>query len=57
MRSELIAIDVLWKHACESEPVRLVSVLARNRYEVRKLEFFRDGRVGFAHETMSVLGT
>ena len=41
-------IDVHWRHQEASEPVRLVSELDANRYEVRKLEFFLDGRVGFA---------
>ncbi|WP_414056270.1 DUF6881 domain-containing protein [Paraburkholderia hospita] len=27
-----------------------MSLLDRNCYEIRKLEFFRDGRVGFADE-------
>ncbi|WP_174931223.1 DUF6881 domain-containing protein [Burkholderia lata] len=53
----MIAIDVAWKHAFEAEPIRLVSVLDRDRYEVRKLEFFRDGRVGFADEARSSHGT
>ena len=57
MRNELAAIDVMWKRAFETEPVRLVSVLDRDRYELRKLEFFRDGRVGFADETGTSLGT
>ncbi|WP_431822923.1 DUF6881 domain-containing protein [Burkholderia sp. F1] len=57
MRDELIAIDVAWKHAFEAEPVRLISLLDQDRYEVRKLEFFRDGRVGFADATRSMLGT
>lgn len=56
-RNEMIAIDVAWKHVFEAEPVRLVSVLDRNRHEVRKLEFFRDGRVGFADEARSSHGT
>lgn len=56
-RNEMIAIDVAWKHAFETEPVRLVSVLDRDRYEVRKLEFFRDGRVGFADDARSSHGT
>ncbi|CAN0620355.1 conserved protein of unknown function [Burkholderia multivorans] len=57
MRKDLIAIGVVWKHAFEAEPVRLISVLDKDRYEVRKLEFFRDGRVGFADATRSALGT
>ncbi|MEI7297895.1 hypothetical protein WCQ02_41115 [Paraburkholderia tropica] len=57
MEDGLIAIDVAWKHDFDAEPVRLVSVLDRNRYEICKLEFFRDGRVGFADEKRSALGT
>lgn len=54
-------IDVEWKHETANELIRLVSELGENRYEVRKLEFFRDGTVGFAEAiriTMSAeLGT
>lgn len=57
MESALIAIDVRRKHAHEAEPIRLVSVLDGDRYETRKLEFFRDGRVGFAGGARSSLGT
>ncbi|WP_081062398.1 DUF6881 domain-containing protein [Burkholderia cepacia] len=57
MKNALVAIDVAWKHTYEEEPVRLVSVLDGDRYEVRKLEFFRDGSVGFADEIRSSLGT
>ena len=41
-------IDVKWKHDFADEPVRLVSELGEGRYEIRKLEFFRDGTVGCA---------
>jgi len=41
-------IDVTWRHNSEDEPVRLVSEIDVQRYETRKLEFFRDGKVGFA---------
>ena len=57
MRERFIAIDVAWKHDFEAEPVRLLSVLDSNRYEIRKLEFFRDGRVGFADGKRTALGT
>ncbi|MEM5314798.1 hypothetical protein [Paraburkholderia sp. JHI869] len=53
----MIAIDVEWKHDFAAEPVRLVSVLDPDRYELRKLEFFRDGRVGFSDGKRSALGT
>ncbi len=41
-------ISVIWKHNHRDEPVRLVSELDGERFEVRKLEFFDDGTVGFA---------
>jgi hypothetical protein len=41
-------IDVTWFHKLPTVPVRLVSELDDERYEVRKLEFFADGSVGFA---------
>ncbi|CAG2266052.1 DUF6881 domain-containing protein [Burkholderia sola] len=53
MENALVAIDVAWKHTHKDEPIRLVSTLDGDRYEVRKLEFYRDGSVGFADETRS----
>ncbi|MNK38403.1 hypothetical protein D3C87_569920 [compost metagenome] len=44
-------IDVTWFHENKADPVRLMSELDRNGYETRKLEFFIDGGVGFAHVT------
>jgi len=44
-------IDVTWRQDDEEYPFRLVSELNSERYETRKLEFFRDGRVGFASST------
>ena len=41
-------IDVHWVHDSPDAPVRLVSELDAHRFEVRKLEFHRDGRVGWA---------
>ena len=41
-------IDVTWHHSHSDEPIRLVSEIGADGFEVRKLEFFRDGRVGFA---------
>lgn len=50
-------IDVEWVHKSEEEPIRLVSELDESRFEVRKLEFFRDGSVGFASSELTNLGT
>jgi hypothetical protein len=41
-------IDVKWLHENAGDPIRLVSELNLDGYEMRKLEFFRDGSVGFA---------
>ncbi len=41
-------IDVIWKHSHKDEPIRLISELGTDRFELRKLQFFRDGTVEFA---------
>ena len=50
-------IDVQWLHSIAEEPVRLVSELGPDRYETRKIEFWLDGRVGYASETSASEGT
>ena len=50
-------IDVKWLHSNPEDPVRLVSELGPGRFETRKLEFFPDGRVGFAAKVGSTHGT
>ncbi|MES2320209.1 MAG: hypothetical protein V4631_22255 [Pseudomonadota bacterium] len=50
-------IDVKWLHDLEEEPIRLVSELDLDGYETRKLEFFRNGRVGFASAAGASPGT
>lgn len=47
-------IRVIWVHSLAQEPVTLFSELDEDRYEVRKLEIFRDGSVGRASEDASV---
>ena len=44
-------IDVLWESRSSNEPWRLVSLLDSQRFETRKLEFFRSGEVGSASES------
>ena len=46
-------IDVAWRHDDPGDPIRLVSELNDQRYETRKLEFFRDGRVEYASARVS----
>ena len=43
-------IDVDWKHESRKYPSRLVSEIGGDDFEIRKLEFFPDGTVGFATE-------
>src|SRR5689334_2224696 len=50
-------IDVRWLHDHADEPIRLVSELDDQRCEVRKLEFFRNGEVGYASDAIALLGT
>lgn len=50
-------IDVMWHHEGSQDPIRLVSELDAQRYEVRKLEFFRSGAVGFARPGRHSEGT
>jgi hypothetical protein len=49
-------IDVIWHTTDPADPVRLVSELDELGFETRKLEFFRDGAVGYADETTSENG-
>jgi len=55
--SQSIFIDVAWIYDFDAEPIRLVSQLDSERNKVRKLEFFRDGRVGYADGHKSAMGT
>ena len=50
-------IDVQWLHNDEVDPERLVSELNDARFETRKLEFYSDGRGGFADASREVRGT
>ncbi|WP_316874445.1 DUF6881 domain-containing protein [Ralstonia edaphi] len=50
-------IDVQWHHGSNGDPTRLVSELDENRMETRKLEFFVDGRVGYATTDHTAHGT
>ena len=41
-------IQVAWTHSFDDEPVEILSELDDERYEVRKLERFRNGLLTFA---------
>ena len=46
-----------WRHTGDTEPVLLYSELDEYRWEKRKVEVFRDGRHGFADDSVSTGGT
>ena len=50
-------IRVRWLHSSPDDPVELWSELNRNREEIRKVEIWEDGRVGFADEHREAGGT
>lgn len=50
-------IDVLWRHDDADYPHRCVSALNSERWEVRRLEFFRSGAVGSASHAGRTIGT
>lgn len=50
-------VRVGWKHQHPDEPVLLYSELDADRWEVRKVEVFRDGRCGYASADVSSGGT
>jgi hypothetical protein len=50
-------IRVGWKHGHPDEPVVLYSELDDNRFEVRKVEVFRNGECGFASAETASRGT
>lgn len=50
-------IEVEWHHQSKEDPIRLVSEYNSDRLETRKLEFFPNGKVGFATTEESVYGT
>ncbi|WP_444946302.1 DUF6881 domain-containing protein [Microbulbifer sp. VTAC004] len=50
-------IDVDWIQDSEDYPYRLVSEIADDNFETRKLEFFRDGSIGYASDKGSTKDT
>ncbi|WP_226669220.1 DUF6881 domain-containing protein [Microbulbifer aggregans] len=50
-------IDVEWIQDSEDYPNRLVSEIADDNFETRKLEFFANGSVGYASEKGSTKDT
>lgn len=50
-------IDVVWKHLDVDYPIRLISELDEQRFETRKIEVYRDGKVGYARQDKEHNGT
>lgn len=50
-------IKVSWKHSFSDEPVLMYSELDENRNEIRKVEIYRDGIMGYAWKDISMNGT
>ncbi len=50
-------LKVKWNHSFSDEPVLLYSELDRERWEVRKVEVFPSGRMGYAGPGGAIGGT
>lgn len=57
MVKDMTYIKVFWKHTYDDEPVLLYSELDENRDEIRKVEIYRDGMMGYACEDISINGS
>lgn len=49
----MIYLKVHWSHDSENQPVAFYSEMEDDRMEVRKVELFADGSLGFADEKRS----
>jgi hypothetical protein len=49
-------VKVRWIHQVPEDPLLLLSELDDNRYEVRKVEVYADGRMGYADQQTSHFG-
>lgn len=50
-------IKVLWKHDQLEDPVVLLSEIDEDHWELRKIEIYADGRLGYADANREVGGT
>lgn len=53
----MIYLKVVWKHEDQAYPIVLYSELGENRWEVRKVEIFPDGKWTYASESQSTGNT
>lgn len=56
-KSKLKYTRVAWKHDHPEDPVMFYSELDEARWELRKIEVYRDGRVGYASDTEASPGS
>ncbi|MDQ0198242.1 DUF6881 domain-containing protein [Neobacillus ginsengisoli] len=50
-------IYVEWIHNFIDDPVILISEIDENRFEKRKIEIYKNGKIGFAYNNVKVMGT
>ena len=54
-------MKVVWRHSCVEDPVVLWSEISADRFEVRKVDLYSDGRLDYAGDNVStgitMLGT
>jgi hypothetical protein len=53
----MIYFKTTWRHDSDNDPVLIYCELNDARWELRKVEVYRDGRMGFANEKEEYLGT
>lgn len=50
-------IKIRWKHSFDNDPVIIYSEIDDNDWEVRKVEVFKDGNLGFSDGVTEKSGT
>jgi len=55
--SEFSYIRCRWKHDFQAEPIDIWSEITNEGYEERKLEYFRDGTIGYASSEKTTKAT
>lgn len=53
----MIYMKVQWKHSFSNEPIIIYSELNEDRNEIKKVEIYRDGMMGYACQDVSVNGS
>lgn len=50
-------IEITWIHKNEHFPERIFMEVADDRYNTRKVEFFKNGKIGYAIDSIEMNGT